>query len=76
MGTTGMLRVTDSYRLARGSSWQCFHLRPDPQGHGSLRPRRESAAAYRRVSSEGARPARSSSHLASMAGRMWPKNAL
>ena len=23
--------------------WQCFHLRPDPQGQGSLRPRRESA---------------------------------
>jgi hypothetical protein len=25
--------------------WQCFHLRPLPQGQGSLRPRRESCAA-------------------------------
>ena len=42
------LAATDAGALCPqsfASPWQCFHLRPLPQVHGSLRPRRASSAA-------------------------------
>jgi hypothetical protein len=56
-------RGRDYAAAAIGVPWQCFHLRPLPQVHGSLRPRSASREAYQRPISDGARPARSRPHM-------------
>jgi hypothetical protein len=55
--------------------WQRFHLRPMPHGHGSLRPRRESAAAYVVMRSAGALPARSRAAICRIGLLTWWKNS-
>ncbi len=61
---------------SRGAPWQRFHLRPPPQGHGALRPRRASWAAYDCMSSAGARFARRSPAIVAIGTSTWWKNAL
>jgi hypothetical protein len=42
LGTASAAQNVGAHPLAGLVPWQCFHLRPLPQGQGSLRPRRES----------------------------------
>ena len=56
--------------------WHCFHLRPEPQVQGSLRPRLASSAATTPISSAGARFSASRSAISRIGRSTWWKKSL